>query len=650
MPESNVDDETNRGSEREMRWDRKLSVMLARERYASRRGQRCLRRRIRRRRMRTAVRRQAWTRIETTKAAILFTAALVLLTSTIGLILNRWKFWSESLMVDVPWSPYAVRLTYGWVSAIGFCGFLIVWQLLQLSGTIGPGPIGRSADSALTNLLRLNQHATPTAIRSLVNKARHWLFPALGEWGLLRSIVAMLAIASAVVAVAYWQLSSRIQYSPDRTSGGDLVRASLTVAGLIGGTVALVVTYRRQRAKEASQFVERFGEAAKQLGDEDPAVRLAGVYAMASAADESSVSGFRQQCVDVLCGYLRMPHEIDKARAGLVERSRKYTPKDDEDLESTDTFRFRYNDDEVRRTIVRVLAEHLQPDAPVSWSDYRIDLIGATLVSANFSNCTFNERALFSEAVFVGATFFNGTQFRKDAVFVDTKFLATTNFAYQDRDGRKHPTVFHQSAAFEGSVFENFVAFADTQFHGPVTFSRRLRPGAAPNVPKRQTHFKSGLYWKNVQFADRVEFESATVDRNLHCTATTFTSSMSFSDSKIDGFHLKDTQFKAETTFLGCTFPGTTRFVKVNFELGANFSGSTFAGETEFGPWNYSRPIYFTGSTFKSRTYFHTGSNWDRLRMPWSHIPETLSTIMESSVQPDLVFPAPWPGPRLTAL
>lgn len=648
MPESNVVDETNREREREMRWDRKLSVMLARERYAGRRGQRCLRRRIRRRRMRTAVRRQAWTRIETTKATILFTAALVLLTSAIGLILNRWKFWSDSLMVDVPWAPYAVRLTHGWVSAIGFAGFVIVWQLLQLSGTIGPGPIGRSAESALTNLLRLSQKATLTTLGSLTNRARHWLFPKLEEWGLLRSIVAMLAIASTVVAVAYWQLSSRIQYSPDRTSGGDLVRASLTVAGLIGGTVALVVAYRRQRAKEASQFVERFGEAAKQLGDEDPAVRLAGVYAMASAADESSVSGFRQQCVDVLCGYLRMPHEIDKARAGLVERSRKYTPKDDEDFESTDTFRFRYNDDEVRRSIVRVLAEHLQPDASVSWSDCRIDLVGATLVSANFSNCTFNERALFSEAVFVGETFFNGTQFRKNAVFVAAKFLGTTNFTHRELDGT-NPTVFHQSAAFEGSVFESFVAFVGTQFHGPVTFSRRLRPGAAPNVPKRQTRFMGGLYWKNVQFADRVEFESAIVDRNFHCITTTFESTMSFSDSRVAGFYMDGTQFKAETTFLGCAFTGTTRFEKVNFEVGANLSGSTFAGETEFGPWNYSRPIYFTGCTFESRTSFHAASNWDRLRMPWSHIPEALSMLMGSPMQPDLVFPAPWPGPRLAA-
>jgi hypothetical protein len=66
------------------------------------------------------------------------------------------------------------------------------------------------------------------------------------------------------------------------------------VAGL-GAAVALVVAYRRQRElkrDEAGQrdqtrlLTERFGAAATQLGGEQAAVRLAGVYAMAAVADE----------------------------------------------------------------------------------------------------------------------------------------------------------------------------------------------------------------------------------------------------------------------------------------------------------------------------------------------------------------------------
>ena len=55
---------------------------------------------------------------------------------------------------------------------------------------------------------------------------------------------------------------------------------------------------------------ERFATAAGQLGDDKPpAVRLAGVYAMAGLADDWPEN--RQTCVDVLCAYLRMPYDPD---------------------------------------------------------------------------------------------------------------------------------------------------------------------------------------------------------------------------------------------------------------------------------------------------------------------------------------------------
>jgi ABC-type transporter Mla subunit MlaD len=66
-------------------------------------------------------------------------------------------------------------------------------------------------------------------------------------------------------------------------------------------------TLEEQRTRTLN---ERFATAAGQLGgDKPPAVRLAGVYAMAVLADEWPEN--RQTCVDVLCGYLRMPYQPD---------------------------------------------------------------------------------------------------------------------------------------------------------------------------------------------------------------------------------------------------------------------------------------------------------------------------------------------------
>ena len=103
-----------------------------------------------------------------------------------------------------------------------------------------------------------------------------------------------------------------------------LVFASVAGAGAL---VALVVAYRRQKVAEATAALdkerwqataahdrtrllnERFTAIAAQLGDDQPAVRLAGVHAMAGLTDDWEEN--RQTCIDVLCAYLRMPYEPD---------------------------------------------------------------------------------------------------------------------------------------------------------------------------------------------------------------------------------------------------------------------------------------------------------------------------------------------------
>src|SRR6185312_13768948 len=94
---------------------------------------------------------------------------------------------------------------------------------------------------------------------------------------------------------------------------------------------------------------ERFATAAGQLGDDKPpTVRLAGVYAMAGLAEDWPEN--QQTCVDVLCGYLRMPYEPDPA----------------EDVPAPERLAF-WASRQVRHTVIRVITAHLKPDAAVSW-------------------------------------------------------------------------------------------------------------------------------------------------------------------------------------------------------------------------------------------------------------------------------------------
>ena len=124
-----------------------------------------------------------------------------------------------------------------------------------------------------------------------------------------------------------------------------IIAAGVSVLTLIG-TLTAQYYGRRATSKELDRTLaeqrtrtlnERFATAADRLGSDKPsAVRLAGVSAMAGLADDWGQN--RQTCVEVLCGYLRMPYEPDPGdKASEPERL---------------AFRASF---EVRRTVIRVI-------------------------------------------------------------------------------------------------------------------------------------------------------------------------------------------------------------------------------------------------------------------------------------------------------
>src|ERR1700761_5124146 len=165
-----------------------------------------------------------------------------------------------------------------------------------------------------------------------------------------------LALAVVVAAVVTW-LGLRAlhfeEFKPERKLSAatlyDLLKVAFAVAAGIGGVVALVTSYRRQRIGEFAErresarlFNERFTTAAGQLGDESLQVRLAGVYAMAGLADDWPER--RQTCVDVLCAYLQMPFGD--------------APGEDAPAPERQAFE---GGRRVRHTVIRVIIAHLQP-------------------------------------------------------------------------------------------------------------------------------------------------------------------------------------------------------------------------------------------------------------------------------------------------
>jgi hypothetical protein len=210
--------------------------------------------------------------------------------------------------------------------------------------------------------------------------------------------IAAFAVTATVLWLGLGQPGLPRERQLDIRSGIDLIKLGLAVAAGLGGVIALVVAYRRQRvteqentraeeesarargrdARESTKFVtERFATASTLLGHEAAAVRLSGVYAVGALADDWPQQ--RQACIDVLCAYLRMPYEPDAGAPG-----------------------FRQGEREVRMSITRVIRDHLRVDAAVPWFGHSFDFTGAVFDGGDFSQTLIRDRMDFRRARFIG--------------------------------------------------------------------------------------------------------------------------------------------------------------------------------------------------------------------------------------------------------
>jgi uncharacterized protein YjbI with pentapeptide repeats len=297
---------------------------------------------------------------------------------------------------------------------------------------------------------------------------------------------------------------------------------------------------------------ERFATAAGQLGsDKPPEVRLAGVYAMAGLADDWPEN--RQTCVDVLCGYLRMPYEPDPG----------------DDARGAERLAFRASR-EVRHTVIRVITAHLRDGAAVSWQGRDFDFTGIVFDGGDFAGAVFSGGKVY----FTGAEFSDG-----DVDFRGARFSGSTvNFAGAEFSAG--------TVNFTGAEFSD----GDVDFRGAKFSGGRFSSG--------RIDFLGAAFSGSVVSFDRAEFSGSTVRF----------SEARFSDGEISFFNAEfsrgmvdfiNTEFSGglvnftDTGFSG----GMVRFSEAKFSGGrvtfplARFSG----GEVDFTyPRDWSVPPHFS--------------------------------------------------------
>ncbi|MFI5541565.1 pentapeptide repeat-containing protein, partial [Nocardia sp. NPDC051900] len=261
-----------------------------------------------------------------------------------------------------------------------------------------------------------------------------------------------------------------------------------------------MIAYRRQRDVEQGRFVERFGAAAAQLGATDVAVRIAGVYAMAGVANETD-SLRRQQCIDVLCGYLRLPYDAEHGSSGrtkLVVTTPRVTDEGQPNGDLAEHIEYRQNDKEVRQTIIRVIADHLRPEAEYRWSTSNFDFRAAHLEDVDLRRATFTGTTHFSGATFTGTTHFSGATFSGDAWFDKATFTGNASF---------DTASFSGNAWFDMGTFGGGTSFRKATFSGKASFDTATFTG---NAWFDMGTFGGGTSFRKATFSGKASFDTAT--------------------------------------------------------------------------------------------------------------------------------------------
>lgn len=323
-------------------------------------------------------------------------------------------------------------------------------------------------------------------------------------------------VAAIAAGIAIYTLLRCLITDP-RVTQLDLIQIVLSIMAGIGAVFLGVYAYRRQHIQEVAsvreddiQFLSRYNAATEQLAHSKPAARLAGVYAMARLADDWPTQ--RQQCVDVLCAYLRMPPSGEQ------------------------------EDEEVRSTIIRVIIDHLRevPET-VSWTELDFNFDRAELRELDMRDVTFRgQRVSFEGTKFISTTKFDGAKFHATTTsFKEANFTgAYTTFKKASFSGNRTIFAFTRFGAdrleFDRAIFQSDITqFYTTHFEGDYTsFNGCLFQGF--NVTFRHASFSSnGLAERN---RASTQFENSLFNcRELDFDYTTFNGATSFERAIFDG-------------------------------------------------------------------------------------------------------------------
>jgi uncharacterized protein YjbI with pentapeptide repeats len=358
----------------------------------------------------------------------------------------------------------------------------------------------------------------------------------------------------------------------------------LAFAG-VSAVVAFVVVYRRQRFAEVetdvairAQAMAEHGtahwlyvQAPELIGSDEATVRSAALRSLERLAQ--SYPDLRQNVVDRICDYLRMPFEPPAAAqnsAAACEASH-WCDSVSGNVPGTEASR----ELQVRHIAQNILARLLAaPWADACLSNRRqahsstylqqvsVDLHCAVLVDPDFSDCCLGE-ADFRAAQFYGVARFDRTRFDEEAIFDDARFNDRAAFGGTKfgKGAAFRRACFKENASFGGAFFADAARFDCAQFHGMAIF------GGARFTWAR---------FSGAVFSGIAVFSGAQVVEEVRFNVTAFDSCALFSSVQAATASFGGVHFRGQVDFHQAWF-GNVAFNGAEFNSRAKFT------EVEYG-------------------------------------------------------------------
>lgn len=448
----------------------------------------------------------------------------------------------------------------------------------------------------------------------------------------------------------------------------DLTTALLGVTGGVVALFSLIKSHQKselereqlevQKQKDNRDHIrqvhaarrDRYIEAVDKLSSKNASVRLGGVYALASLADEwlddNNVDREirvkeGQVIINNLCSYIRSPFPYAKeveeynARKELEDLE----AKDSENLNSKEVerrnFLFKrfedsteYNEpeniseiqvkvleeQEVRRTIFTEMSKRSgtlntsrKKIVPGPWSKFEFNfsqapifypLSNLTIENPNFSSSKFYGQADFSNTIFPQDQNFSNAIFEDTPILGKIKFAKTLNFskAIFKREVNFNETIFEYKMKFDGAIFEDNLLILDTEFSRPATFKETVFKGG---IHLNRAKFRSAVNFRRSKFKGVANFNFVLFEKNADFSESVFSYEQTPRTKEATG-HLKFPSIIEKVKFYRANFVEEAIFKKTRFENGANFSGASFGKSLDFTDTYLGSTVFFSSGDKKA--------------------------------------------------